>query len=70
MLRAAASQQAHSVLSAELQRLTALQRVNDHIRPEELTVLQERATATVAAITQARLRLDAVRVIVESDADA
>jgi ATP-dependent helicase HepA len=56
-------------LTADLKRLTDLQRVNDHVRPEEIALAQERLKQTDAAIAQARLRLDAVRLIVLGDSE-
>ncbi|MGE4534193.1 RNA polymerase-associated protein RapA [Halomonas sp.] len=51
-------------LDGELARLTALARRNPAVREAELTALREERGALDAAIEGARLRLDAVRVIV------
>ena len=37
--------------------------MNDHIKPEEITALEERETELAAVIGNARVRLDAVRLI-------
>ncbi|MEO6244084.1 MAG: hypothetical protein ABIQ12_01505 [Opitutaceae bacterium] len=42
-----------------------LQKINDHIRPEEIALAREQLQRTGAAIAQARLRLDALRLIIE-----
>ena len=63
-LRLIASERAASVLTAELERLTALQRVNDTVRPEEVFYLQETRSLLLAAIQRADVRLDGIRVIV------
>ena len=63
-LRLIASERAATVLTAELERLTALQRVNDTVRPEEVLYLQETRSLLLAAIQRADVRLDGIRVIV------
>ncbi len=55
---------AAATLGAELQRLVDLQAVNDHVRPAEITLARERLARTAEAIGNARLRLDAIRLIV------
>jgi ATP-dependent helicase HepA len=64
---AEAQAKAAAALSAEVQRLVDLQRVNDHVRPEEIALAREQLERTSEAIGRARLRLDAVRLIVEGD---
>ena len=64
-IRETATTRAAATLGAEIQRLIDLRRVNDHVRAEEITLAQERLQHTQAAITQARLRLDSLRLIVE-----
>lgn len=66
MLKAAAQAMAASTLKAELQRLIDLKKINDHVRPEEIALAQEQLERTAAALDQARLRLDAIRLIVET----
>ena len=63
-MRLIASERAATVLTAELERLTALQRVNDTVRPEEVLYLQETRSLLLAAIQRADVRLDGIRVIV------
>ena len=50
-------------LAAEIARLRDLAEVNDHIKPEEIAALEAREGALAAAIENARVRLDAVRLI-------
>ena len=51
-------------LGAELERLRALRKVNDHIRPEEISALEHRMAELDRALARAELRLDAVLLIV------
>ena len=64
-LKAEADAKANAVLSADLQRLLDLQKLNDHVRPEEIALAREQLQRSRQAIAQARLRLDALRLIVE-----
>ena len=50
-------------MSAEIARLRDLAEVNDHIKPEEIVALEERENELADAINNARMRLDAVRLI-------
>lgn len=68
-LKTAAEERANVALSAELQRLVDLRKINDHIRPEEIALATEQLERTRGAIGEARLRLDSIRLIVESPAD-
>jgi ATP-dependent helicase HepA len=61
----AAGQKALEVLGADLRRLVDLSAVNDHVRPEEIGLAQEQIDRTRAAISQARLRLDSLRLVLE-----
>ena len=54
-------------LQAELDRLTNLRAVNDHVRPEEIELTQTQLTELTTTLAQARLRLDAVRLIWKGD---
>jgi ATP-dependent helicase HepA len=63
-LRTAAAATARTELAAEIERLRDLQKVNDHVRPAEVALAQARLDQITAAIAAARLRLDAVRLIV------
>jgi len=67
-LKTTAQAKAKAVLSADLQRLIDLRKLNDHVRPEEITLAQEQLTNVSGAIEQARLRLDSIRLIVEGPA--
>jgi ATP-dependent helicase HepA len=64
-LRETATAKATAVLTADLQRLLDLQKLNDHVRPEEVTLARAQLEQTRHAISQARVRLDAVRLIIE-----
>jgi ATP-dependent helicase HepA len=64
-LKASADEKANVHLEGELQRLVDLQKLNDHVRPEEVQLARERLTQTRAAIAQARVRLDSVRLVLE-----
>ena len=50
-------------LGRERERLIALRQVNDAIRPEEITAIEEQMVGLEKYITTAQLRLDAVRLI-------
>lgn len=63
-LRREATLRADTVLGAEVQRLADLRKLNDHVRPEEVALAREQAVQTRTAIAQARLRLEALRLIV------
>ena len=65
-LKSAARAKAAAALTADLQRLIDLQKINDHVRPGEIALAREQLQHTDAAIEQARLRLDSLRLIVES----
>jgi ATP-dependent helicase HepA len=52
------------LLGHEIERLVALQQVNRGVRDEEITFFRDRLAQFEAALEHARLRLDAVRVIV------
>ena len=59
----AAMTRMHTELAAEIARLNDLAEVNDHIRPAEIIALEEREVELAAVIGNARIRLDAVRLI-------
>ena len=50
-------------LQSELDRLTSLRAVNDHVRPEEIELTQTQLAELTTTLAQSRLRLDAVRLI-------
>ncbi len=63
VLKREAEGKAVAALTATLERLVDLQKLNDHVRPEEITLARDQLEHTRTAIDQARLRLDAVRLI-------
>ena len=64
-LKKAAREKAATTLTAELQRLVDLSRLNDNVRPEEIELAKKQVLHTRTAIEQARLRLDSLRLILE-----
>ncbi len=62
-LRKAAAGEMKNLLGGELERLRALRKVNDHVRPEEIAALEQRVAAIAKAIGEAAVRLDAVMVV-------
>lgn len=52
-------------LQAEVDRLEDLRQINDHVRPEEIEALRAHMTALEEAIASARLRLDALRLVLQ-----
>jgi len=63
-LKETARDQAQTMLTAEINRLSALQDLNKNVRPEEISHLLETRSLTLEAIDQADIRLDSIRVIV------
>lgn len=59
-------QLADQTLSAELNRLTALQAVNKNIRQDEVDALENIRSQSLAQLQQATWRLDSLRVIVSN----
>lgn len=66
-LKDAAQKRAEAALKADIQRLLDLRKLNDHVRAEEIQLAQEQLERTQQAIAGARLRLDALRLIVEGE---
>lgn len=62
-LIAAAQQKVSEELNAELDRMRALAKVNPNVRQSEIDYLQERLEASRRYLSQAKLRLDSLRVI-------
>ncbi|HYG36268.1 MAG TPA: helicase-related protein, partial [Clostridia bacterium] len=62
-LRQFALKEMNHLLSHEVNRLLALAKVNDHVRPEEIRLAQAQQEELAAAIEQSRLRLDSLRLI-------
>lgn len=59
----AAKEKISQELTAELSRMQALAKVNPNVRESEIRYLQERLAASLHFLSQAQLRLDALRVI-------
>ncbi|MCW0219469.1 MAG: helicase-related protein, partial [Prosthecobacter sp.] len=53
-------------LQAEIDRLEDLRQINDHVRPEEIEAAKAQMTALEEAIGSARVRLDALRLVLQS----
>ena len=51
-------------LGDELQHLIALREINDHIRPEEIEALRSEIARVGEELGNARVRLDAVRLLI------
>lgn len=62
-LIAAAQQKLSEEINAELDRMKALAKVNPNVRQSEIDYLQERLAASQHYLSQAKLRLDSLRVI-------
>ena len=62
-LRETALTEMNQLLGREAQRLQMLQRVNDHIRPQEIQLAQAQQREMAGALQTSRLRLDALRLI-------
>ena len=58
-----ASQSMTATMQRELDRLTALQKVNENIRQEEIDLTREQMQKLAEALSKARVRLDAIRLI-------
>jgi len=59
----AAMQRMRGEMAAEIARLRDLAEINDHIKPEEIEALELRESELADAISGARVRLDAIRLI-------
>ncbi|MGV6859847.1 MAG: RNA polymerase-associated protein RapA [bacterium] len=62
-LLAQASEKLQSAMGTEKDRLTALRRVNPNVREEELTALDDELQRAMDALSEAEVKLDAVRVV-------
>jgi len=58
-----AAEKMQSALAGEMERLRDLKKINDHIRDDEIGLLESQMDALTAHIAEAPLRLDAVRLI-------
>ena len=67
--RTAARVAAEKALGEDITRLESLRRINDHVRPEEIALAREQREQTTKAIGAARLRLDALRIVVAGELD-
>jgi len=63
----AAIAEARAALDARLQRLQALAEINASVTPDEIATAESTRDQTLAALTRARPRLDAVRMAVSTD---
>ncbi len=68
-VRAAASRDLKANLGSEIERLQALARANDRVRPEEISLVEDELEELERHLRGARLRLDALRVIWSGAAD-
>src|SRR5690606_1180602 len=59
----AALTEMHSHFQEEILRLRELAEVNDHVHPGEITALESQERELASAISSARIRIDAVRLI-------
>ena len=64
-LKKTARERAAAVLTADLQRLVELSKLNDNVRSEEIDLAKKQVLQVRTAIEAARLRLDSLRLIVE-----
>jgi len=62
-LRQSALTEMNQLLGREVQRLRNLQRVNDHVRPEEIELAARQQAELTTVLEQSRLRLDSLRLI-------
>ena len=60
----AAKQRSEAVLGRELDRLKALQQINANVRDDEIEFFRDQLNHFEAALENAKLRLDAVRVMI------
>lgn len=63
LIAQAAVEKMQAVLGQEVERLQDLRKVNDHIREDEITLLQSQITELEEKLKESPLRLDAVRLI-------
>lgn len=68
-VRAAAARDLKTRLGSEIERLEALARANDRVRPEEISLIEDELEGLQRHVNAARLRLDSLRVIWSGGAD-
>jgi len=68
-VKAGAIELAKEKLQAEIQRLVDLQKLNDNVRPQEVLFARKELDGVTQAISDARLRLDALRLVAEGEID-
>lgn len=64
-LKTEAVAKASVALTADRERLVDLQKINDHVKSEEIDLVTQQLAHTRQAIEGARLRLDSIRLVVE-----
>jgi ATP-dependent helicase HepA len=69
VLRESALNKTHQLLGHELHRLQTLAHVNDHIRPQEISLAKAQYAELAAVLQESRLRLDCLRLIWRGPAD-
>jgi len=62
-LRESAVREMQLLLGHEVERLQTLARVNDHIRPQEISLAQAQREELASALQNSQLRLDALRLL-------
>ena len=67
---AEASSAMESQLQSEIDRLTSLREVNDHVRPEEIELAREQLDQLTDVISKSRVRLDTLRLIWKGSPEA
>jgi ATP-dependent helicase HepA len=67
---AGASSAMKSQLQSEIDRLTSLREVNDHVRPEEIDLAREQLGQLTDVISKSRVRLDTLRLIWKGSPEA
>ena len=68
--KAVASSTMESQLQSEIDRLTSLREVNDHVRPEEIDLAREQLAQLTDVISRSRVRLDTLRLIWKGSPEA
>jgi ATP-dependent helicase HepA len=69
-ITAEASSAMEQQLQSEIDRLTSLREVNDHVRPEEIDLARKQLAQLTDVISRARVRLDTLRLIWKGSPEA